>query len=180
MIRAFVALILPLGLHDELEGVQADLSVGRLVPPENFHLTLAFLGEHPRPVLEDLHLALERLTAPAFDVSITGLNVFGRDPPRVLFAEVAKSSELRDLRARVHTAAREAEIVPDARKFHPHITLARFSALDGQEAYDLEAFIARHLGVSAGPFRVSSFGLFQSQLTSRGSAYDLLAEYSLD
>lgn len=174
-----MALILPTVLRDELEELQTDLTVGRLVPGENFHLTLAFLGEHPRPALEDLHLALERISASTPEVVLTGLNVFGGAVPRVLFADVAPSPELSILRSKVHRASREAEIAPDSRKFYPHITLARFSAMGAQDLVDLDAFIARRIGLNAGPFRIRSFGLFQSQLTSKGSAYHLLTEYPL-
>ena len=45
--RAFLALDLPQETRDALIRVQADLPVGRPVPCENLHLTLAFLDEQP-------------------------------------------------------------------------------------------------------------------------------------
>ena len=54
MIRAFVAIRPPEDIVDALEEVQADLAAGRPVAPENLHITLVFLGEHPAPQLEDL------------------------------------------------------------------------------------------------------------------------------
>ncbi|MEM7236507.1 MAG: RNA 2',3'-cyclic phosphodiesterase [Pseudomonadota bacterium] len=179
MIRAFVALTLPPALHETLEGLQSGLAIGRVVPPENFHLTLAFLGTHPRPVLEDLHLVLEQISLPAFDISIAGLGVFGGRSPRALYADIAASPELSLLRSRIHAAAREAGIQPDSRKFLPHITLARFSGPGGQDLADLERFVARRIETRAGPFRIGAVGLYRSHLGAGAPVYDLMAEYLL-
>ena len=43
------------------------------MPPENSHLTVAFLGEHPEPVIEDVHLALDKIRAPGFALTLSGV-----------------------------------------------------------------------------------------------------------
>lgn len=179
MIRAFVALMLPKRLRDDLEGMQAGLTVGRLVPPENYHLTLAFLGEHPRPVLEDLHLELETIAPEPLDLTINGVDVFGGSSPRALFAAVLQTDPLKALRAKILHAADEAGIHPDRRRFHPHITLSRFSGLGDEDRLELDQFIARRLEISAGPFIIPSFGLYRSTLRNGPPVYDLMAEYPI-
>lgn len=179
MIRAFVALTLPHAMRYELEGMQAGLTVGRLVPPENYHLTLMFLGEHPRPVLEDLHLELEAITSEPIELALRGVDVFGGSSPRALFAAVAPTEVLKSLRAKVLRAAGDAGIEPDRRRFHPHITLSRFSGLGDEDRLELDQYIARRLEISAGPFLVSSFGLYRSTLRNGPPVYGLMAEYPI-
>ncbi|MEM8842873.1 MAG: RNA 2',3'-cyclic phosphodiesterase [Pseudomonadota bacterium] len=179
MIRAFVALVLPEDLRDAVAGVQAGLGVGREVPVENLHLTLAFLGDHPRPVLEDLHLALEDIGHAPISLCLDGVDVFGGATPRAVYAGVKPSAELKALRDKVHRAAKTAGITPDHRRFHPHVTLARFGDLAPDDRGELDQFIARRLGETAGPFLVPSFGLYRSTLRTGPPVYDLLTEYTL-
>ena len=45
--RSFLAIPVPEAQADPLLDVQHALEVGRSVPPENWHVTLAFLGNQP-------------------------------------------------------------------------------------------------------------------------------------
>ena len=180
MIRAFVGLELPGILVDRLEAVQAGLPAGRAVAPESMHLTLAFLGEQPAPVLEDLHLALLEVRGPAVSLSVTGIGVFGGARPRNLHAVVAPDPELSALRKRVATAAREAGIAVPAERFVPHVTLARFPQRMPVEDYEaLHRFLAKRMALTAGPFEIDAFTLFRSHLRADGAAYESLADYPL-
>lgn len=198
MIRAFVGIPVPEQVAAALEAAQAGIPAGRVVPPENFHVTLAFLGEQPRPVLEDAHDALEAVRVPAFSLRIEGLGMFGGARPRVLFAEVAAEPGLSQLRRKVLRAVHEAGIELGRERFHPHVTLARLGArfgarsgarpgaqsgdggLRGEDAAEMQAFVARRVGLRAGPFAVESFILYRSRLGRAGPIYEALAEYPLE
>jgi RNA 2',3'-cyclic 3'-phosphodiesterase len=185
VIRAFVGIPLPREVADALEAAQAGIPAGRVVPHENFHVTLAFLGEQPRPVLEDVHDALEGVRVPGFSLRIEGLGMFGGPRPRLLFAEVAAEPGLAQLRRKVLRAVHEAGIELGRERFRPHVTLARFGArfddggLHGEDAAELQAFVARRVGLRAGPFAVASFVLYRSHLGRAGPIYEALAEYPL-
>ena len=180
MIRAFVGIPLPAEAAEALEAAQAGIPAGRVVPHENFHVTIAFLGEQPRPVLEDAHDALEGVRVPGFSLRIEGLGMFGGARPRVLFAEVAAEPGLAQLRRKVLRAVHEAGIELGRERFHPHVTLARFrDGLRGDDASEMQAFVARRIGLRAGPFPVESFALFRSHLGRAGPTYEVLAEYAL-
>lgn len=182
MIRAFVGIPLPEGIADELAAAQAGIPAGREVPYDNFHITLAFLGEHPEPAIEEAHHALAGVRCRGFSLRIEGLGMFGGARPRVLFAEVVPEPGLARLHRKVQRAVHDAGIELSRQRFHPHFTLARFGSdgLRGDEAAEMQAFVARRVGLRAGPFEVEEFVLYRSHLGRAGAVYEPLAEYPLD
>lgn len=177
--RAFVGLILPDAALDALERVQGALSVGRQVPEENMHLTLAFLDDQPEATLHALHQALSDIPALPVPLMFQGLETYGGRHPRGLAAAAQKTPELSALRDKVRQACRLAEIDLPRERFRPHVTLARFPRhLEAGQ----EQKIARFLAGAAG-FRLdcltASMALFQSTLSPDGARYDVLAEYPL-
>lgn len=180
MMRAFVGIALPDRVVSGLTAIQAGLPSGRPVPEENFHLTVAFLGEHPNTVIEDVHLALQGIRAPAFSLSMSGVGLFGGTRPRVLYAGVDPEPGLSRLREKVMQAARGAGLRLDRERYIPHVTLARFnSGLKGETAQEMRDFAARRMGFRAGPFEVGEFALFRSSLGRNGPTYEVLAAYPL-
>lgn len=180
MIRAFVGLPVPPSAAMMLHGAQAGLPHGRPVPPENFHVTLRFLGELHEPVVEDVHYALERIRAPGFPLEIRGIGLFGGTKPTTLHATVVPSPALSRLREKVMQAAREAGVELPYEKFVPHVTLARFGAgLKGEAAEEMHAFVATRMSFAVRPFEVEEFILYRSWLGKPGASYEALAEYPL-
>lgn len=180
MIRAFLALPLPAEVRRDLEAAQAGLPTGRPVAPENLHLTLVFLGEHHEPVLEDLHYALEGLSAPGFQVALSGVGVFGNALPRVLYAAVEPEPALNHLRKKVARAAREAGIALPGDRYTPHVTLARFPReMPGEDVIAVQEFVARRMGLATAPFTAERFVLYRSTLGRNGPIYQEMAEYGL-
>ena len=180
MIRAFVALPLPDEVRRTLEAAQAGLPAGRPVAPENFHVTLVFLGEHPEPVVEDLHHVLAEVKAPGFSLALAGVGVFGGAVPRLLYAGVEPEPALSHLRKKVARAAREAGMEVPAKKFTPHVTLARFpKEMPGEDLAAVQGFVARRMSLKAGPFPAERFVLYRSTLGRNGPIYEELADYPL-
>lgn len=181
MIRSFVGIPLPDEVAEALVAAQAGMPSGREVPYDNFHITLAFLGEQPEPVAEEAHHALDAVHAPGFSLRIEGLGMFGGARPRVLFAEVLPDPGLTRLHRKVLRAVHQAGIELERRRFRPHVTLARFGndGLRGEDAAEMQAFVARRVGLRAGPFEVEHFVLYRSYLGRAGPIYEPLAEYPL-
>ncbi len=181
MIRAFASIALSAPVTSALTAAQVGLPSGRPVAPENFHITLAFLNEHPEPLVEDLHLAFDAIRAPAFELSLGGVGLFGGVRPRVLYAAVRPEPALNLLRKKVLRAARGVGLNLPGRRFSPHITLARFnSPLTGNEAQEMRDFTARRMDFTAGPFLVGELLLLRSTLGRNGPIYEELAAYPLD
>jgi RNA 2',3'-cyclic 3'-phosphodiesterase len=179
VIRAFAAIALPEAVRFDLSLVQHGLPVPRPVPPENLHVTVVFLGELPEPVVEDLDLALGKLRAPGFEVAIAGLGMFGGSKPRTVYAGVADNPALHHLHGKVRAAAERAGCAPEARRYVPHVTLARLSGrpVDRQR---LERAVAARAGYAAPRFVAGDFRLYRSRLGAGGAAYEELARYRLE
>jgi RNA 2',3'-cyclic 3'-phosphodiesterase len=180
MIRSFVAIRLPEAAAGEVVAAQSGLPAGRPVPLENLHLTLAFLGEHPAPVVEDVHHALADIRAQRFEIRLEGLDAFGNGRVRLVCARVAASDALTRLQASVRQAARLAGLDLARTKFVPHVTLARCGnrGASGEDAWKLRDYAARRAGFRV-DFEAGSFALVRSHLGQSGAFYEDLAEYFL-
>ncbi|PCJ07854.1 MAG: RNA 2',3'-cyclic phosphodiesterase [Rhodobacteraceae bacterium] len=176
--RAFVAIDLPEEVTDALSDLTSVLPVGRSVPDDNLHLTLAFLGEQTEDQLEQLHQALEIIQVQAFDLGFDGLGSFGGDATKILFARIADSQALTDLHRKLRRAAHRAGIILPRERYRPHVTLARFGrGQQWRDAERLQGFIATHASVTLPPFSVGGFSLFQSTLHPDGAIHQRLADY---
>lgn len=180
MIRAFVGIPLPGIVSARLEAAQTGLPAGRAVAAENFHVTLAFLGEQPEPVIEDMHHALDDIRVARFSLRVAGVDLFGGDQPTILHARIAPEPGLSHLRRKVAQAARETGIEVKGGRFTPHVTLARMGGtLRPDDIALLHAFAAARAGLSTEPFEVAEFALYRSRLGKAGASYEVLATYPL-
>lgn len=178
MLRVFVGIALP----DDIRAALADLKVGmpgaRWIPPENMHITVAFIGEIDEGAAEDAHEALGRIRVPAFATRLFEIGHFGDgNRARALWIGVERAEPLMRLNDKVETALSQEGIPVERRKYRPHVTLAR---LKNVPADRLGTFMAAHNTFTAGPFAVDRFVLFRSRLGGEGAAYEELESYPLD
>jgi 2'-5' RNA ligase len=176
MIRLFVGLELPPGVATTLSGLAAGIPGARWVEPHNLHITLRFIGEVEEGVAHDIHDALAELAAPAFDVAIRGVGLFGGRTPNALYAGIERSEALVRLHDKVESTVVRTGQPPEPRKFTPHITLARLKASPPPR---LQAFLSAHGLLRAGPWRADAFTLFRSHLGRGGAEYEALESYPL-
>ncbi len=181
MIRAFVALPLPPETCEGLERVQSQAPLGRPVPEENMHLTLAFLGDIPPDGVEDLAESLAGIDAPPrFDIRLDGLAFFGGQPPGVLAATVRPDPVLERLHDAVHRAARAAGLTVKRQRFRPHVTLLRLPRpLRPEDETALARFMQKTAGRFAAEFTAEEFILYRSILRREGARHEELAVFPL-
>lgn len=101
---------------------------GSVVPPDNWHLTLRFLGDIDDVTYDRLlHELEEAVTGPAFTLSFAGLGAFPK-PTRasVVWLGVDRGAPDLDRTAReVSDACTAVGFPPEERSFQAHLTLAR-------------------------------------------------------
>jgi len=177
--RLFVALSLPDEIRDRLGDLEEPLPGARWVPPDNFHLTLRFIGEVDGGLAHDIDTALMGIDGRGFELRLSGLGHFGEgQKTRALYAAVAPTEPLSRLQQKVEQALQRVGLAPEGRKFKPHVTLARFRSGAASMPH-LEQFLVAHALFRAEPFQVSEFSLFQSFLSGEGSIYREEATYPL-
>jgi len=177
-VRLFVGLGLPPDIRMGLGTLSGGLEDTRWVKPENLHMTLRFIGETAAAAAEDLNAALADISAPAFELRLDGLGHFGKGRKlRMLWAGVEPSSALSHLQAKVEAVAVRAGFGDEARKFKPHVTIARFKR---GAPKSLGAYMEGYGGFGTAPFLVDRFTLFESRMGRGGSHYIPLSEYPLN
>ena len=130
--RVFVAVVPPpevaLHLEDFLEP-RRDVEGPRWSSPEQWHLTLAFMGAAPERCLEPLVDAVAEAVRgrPVLPLAVTGGGCFPDvTRARVLWAGVEGGAALAPLAAAVRTASGLVGAAPEGGDFVPHVTLGRF------------------------------------------------------
>ena len=189
-IRSFVAIDVTgaardavVAFLDRLRATGADVAWSR---PDALHVTLKFLGSVDPERLARLGAALDAAVREqaAFTLTLRGVGAFpslGR--PTVLWIGV-DAPELAALAARVDDAARAEGFAPEARVFHPHLTLGRIrddrrrrrgGALPAERRGALEAERTTVFGV----VEIADVILFRSDLGARGARHTPLVRFPL-
>ena len=176
--RLFVAVSPPDHVAEELERMCVGLPGARWSDPEQYHLTLRFMGEVDGLVFDQVAEALAEVTFEPFDIQLEGFGCFPpRGQPKVLWAGVNPKQPLIDLRRRVERVMRSARIATEGRKYTPHLTVAR---LAGTPLPRLMRFLAAHALYRSEPFRVDAFHLYSSRLHPDGAMHEIEYTFSLD
>ncbi len=176
--RLFVALDLPWPLRQVLSLMAGSGIPGaRWVSPDNYHLTLRFIGETQAHRAEDIDHALSGIRARGFSLTLAGLGTFTKGG-RVnsLWVGVERNPQLDHLQNKIETALQRVGVEPERRRFTPHVTLAR---LDNAVEAKLAGFVQAHNLFRAEPMAVEHFTLFSSRLGKEQSVYTAEVEYAL-
>jgi 2'-5' RNA ligase len=153
----------------------------RWIPPDNYHLTLKFLGEVEEHLLRSLQDAAGRIAAQSgpFDMTFGRFGAFpSLSRPRVLFFRVEQgASMLGSLAGRL-----EDDMVPlgfekERRPFRAHLTLARIKRRISAEVKEtLESVPPLPASTVQ---TVGRFVLMRSHLSSRGATYEEISDFGL-
>lgn len=169
MIRLFLGLDLPPDCRGRLAAACSGLPGVRWIRPENFHITLRFIGEVDETRAEEIAESMSRLSHPAVDVAISNLGVSGGSHrAHTLWAEVEATPPLRDLQTRVERLVVAAGCPPEPRRFHPHVTLAKVKNAPHERLQD---FVHANSLAARCAFTADAVILFSSLLSRDGSLY---------
>ena len=160
-----------MALADQVRGLDIP---GRLVPIENWHLTLRFLGTVDRVTYERFLHGLSGVeTHSPFTVRFHGFGGFPKaKKATVMWAGVdGGADELEDLNEIAETAAQSAGLEPEDRPYQPHLTLSRV-----RPPRSIDHLVGEPLDLR---FTVSEVVVYRSHLGGGGACYEPLENFSL-
>ncbi len=128
--RLFIAIQFSEDFLNALLNVQAEMKSfdvrGRYSPPENLHLTLAFIGEYGNP--DAVMDALNSVPFEPFPLRLDRLGNFGD----LYWAGIADNPHLAAFVKRLRRALSDRNVPFDRKRFSPHITLVRKAEYYGE------------------------------------------------
>ena len=197
--RVFIAIELPDNLRARL-GEHIDIL--RSSMPEvraswscedNLHVTLKFLGDIPVTNVEQLSAAasLAASKVEPFEIVVEGCGAFPlRGQPRVLWIGILSEPPavaggpdpppsllpLRALHSALDDECANAGFTPEARPFHPHLTIARLRQPHGSRQL---AAMHKEIGFDREAVSVSELAVIRSELRSEGARHTVISRHEL-
>jgi 2'-5' RNA ligase len=176
MPRLFTALEIPPHIGQLLATMRGGLPGARWTDPENYHLTLRFIGDIDDALAHEIAGVLGRVRRMAFELRIDGLSSFGGRKPRAVVATVAPIAPLMELQAEHERLLQRIGLEPEGRKYTPHVTLAR---LRDSSSHQVADYLSARGHFRSASFDVSRFVLYSSRASVGGGPYVVEADYPL-
>jgi len=168
--RAFLALTLSQEVVSHLTDIQDQVKLtnrgkGTWSRPENFHMSLAFLGDISRDQADILArlLSVQADRFSPFSLTLDKLGYFGFEHESTLWCSVRPDNNLKALVSTVYKAVHDSRIHFESKPFKAHITLGRKINIMNCQLNSIE--------VEPLSFPVDGITLFQSTLTPDGPIY---------
>jgi 2'-5' RNA ligase len=174
MPRLFTGVEIPADIGQALGMLRGGLPGARWIDPQNYHLTLRFIGDVDDMVAQEVALMLSRVKRGAFDLYLEGLTSFGGRKPRAVVAAVAQTQTLLDVQAEQERLMQRIGLDPEGRKYTPHVTLARLRDSSSQAVAE---YLSARGYFRTAAFHVSRFVLYSSRASVGGGPYVVEASY---
>jgi RNA 2',3'-cyclic 3'-phosphodiesterase len=159
----FTGLEIPADIGQTLSNLRGGLPGARWIDPENYHVTLRFIGDIDGISANEIASMLFRVNRKPFEVKLRGLTSFGGKKPRAVVADIEPSRPLIGLD-------------PEGRKFTPHVTLAR---LHDASSRDVADYLSVRGYFPSRVFTADRFVLFSSRASTGGGPYVVEDSYEL-
>jgi RNA 2',3'-cyclic 3'-phosphodiesterase len=179
--RLFIAADVPDAMRsrlaEELEPLRAAHPELRWSPPENWHVTLKFLGAVRPPLVPDAGHAVAEAAAVTsrFDTNLLGADAFpSARRARVLWVGISDPDERFRALAGALDNALERIVKPEERPFTPHLTVAR-----AKQPLSLAEGLAAVAGTRSETFPVDHVTLYRSHLRRPAPLYEPVETFPL-
>src|SRR3979411_3050321 len=163
MPRLFTGLEIPAEIGQTLSNLRGVLPGARWIDPENYHVTLRFIGDIDGVAANEIASMLFRVNRKPFEVALQGLSSFG-------------GRTLREMQAELERRMQRFGLDPEGRKFTPHVTLARLRDASNQDVAD---YLSVRGYFPTRGFTASRFVLFSSRASTGGGPYVVEDSYAL-
>jgi 2'-5' RNA ligase len=176
MPRLFTAVEIPPDIGAALASLRGGLPGARWIDPENYHLTLRFIGDIDDALAREIAFMLGRVRRQPFEVQLDGVTSFGGRKPRAVIATAAPTRSLLELQAEHERLMQRIGLEPEGRRYTPHVTLARLRESSSRQVAD---YLSARGHFRSAPFSVSRFVLYSSRASTGGGPYVVEAAYPL-
>ncbi|WP_051242244.1 RNA 2',3'-cyclic phosphodiesterase [Stappia stellulata] len=156
--------------------LRGGLRGARWIDPENYHITLRFIGDVDDPTADEIADALARIRRDAVEIRVNGLGSFGNGKPHAVWARVEPNRALMELQGEQERILQRLRLPAERRKYIPHVTLARCRSATNQ---DVARWLSEHGGFQAPAFTAARFVLFSSRSSVGGGPYLVEEAYPL-
>ena len=151
------------------------------VKPDNFHLTLKFIGKTTEEKLPDIQKALQEVVSKhkLFTLKLAGTGIFGSSyKPRVLWFGIDENETIRQLGKDVLDTLDTVGFPRDRQNFVPHLTIGRIRHIEHKKMF--QEAVAAHHNDFLQEFPVDKIFLYESLLTSSGVIYRVVKGFPLE
>lgn len=184
--RFFIALEIPSENIAEFQSIQGKLHTlipqAKLTDVDKIHLTLAFVGEQPEELREDLIQVIASSTngIPKFEVTPAYLDGFPTiHHPEVLWVGVKDDiDKVLLIREGIKDGLEALHLPVDERRFVPHISVAKLNH-SFQIDRNLEVRLEEMMQNNFAPIQITSIKLFESVPEGGLHQHNTLAEIKL-
>lgn len=185
-VRTFIAVDLSKGTKGKVKALQEEFALKapgvKWVTPDNFHLTLLFLGEVEKKEVVAICRTVQKRARKhsAFGLDVEGLGAFPNlRRPKILWAGVTEGiEELKALHDDIEEALLELnQYRREDRAYTPHLTLGRLSAEDRAE--DWEPILAAHESWRGGSSTINEVLIMSSDMKRDGPEYSIIGRAAL-
>ena len=175
--RVFIAIDVSEEIKNYLKELQKEIKDfdpnAKLTYPNDFHITLKFLGEVDDSKTEQIKNLLEKASFIPFSLKLSNPGYFDDKLLRVAWVGIDDSKEnIADLQKGIDKQL--IYFFPKEKSFKPHFTLARIRSVENPETYKEHI---KNLKIEQKEFKADSFKLIKSTLTKEGPVYEVLKEY---
>lgn len=167
---------MPPDIATELAMLRGGISGARWIDPENYHITLRFIGDIDQRTAGEAADALGEIQRPPFSLTLEGLSWFGADKPRAIVARIKPTPPIVELQADHERRLRRIGLEPEPRKYTPHITLARLRSASTLAVAD---YLSVRGYFPSRQFEATRFVLFSARESTGGGPYLVEAAYEL-
>ncbi len=176
MPRLFTGIELPADAAEWLASMRGGVFGARWIDPEDYHVTLRFIGDVDIRTASEIAEHLDEVRRPPVSIEFEGLDWFGGDKPRAIIARIKPNPALMELQATQERRLRRLGLPPETRNFLPHVTLARLRSTSPLAIAD---YLSVRGGGPAPAFEATRFVLYSARDSVGGGPYFVEAVYPL-
>ncbi|HEU5016553.1 MAG TPA: RNA 2',3'-cyclic phosphodiesterase, partial [Pseudolabrys sp.] len=117
MPRLFTGVEIPSGVGQALASLRGGLPGARWIDPEDYHVTLRFIGNVDEATAREIASLLGRVKRTAFELRMEGLSSFGGRKPRAVVAVLPPVPPLMEMQAEQERLMQRIGLAPEGRKY---------------------------------------------------------------